>query len=646
MSVASLCASGTLVGTPGRLFALFPPGRLGAYILSVGLVGTVLFAYAVGNLPFDQPVILIALCLMIFAIEWAPIKLTGTPLQGHNLSAGAAVAFAALLILGPAGTIIVRIGSATAYWMKQKRPFYKRLFTSAALVNSSGIAALVYILLGGKLPFVSDPQSFVAAALAALAFLLTNVTLISGAVSLESHRPFRSVVGSWEWLFLQLLLILVLGIVMALVYNSGVGAAGFLLIGALLILPWYSIYYDSHKSRELLEETEKLEQANTELAKANRALNLRVASLRALHDASITLNSAPSLETVLQHILSSVVKLIGADTSAIYLHQMEGGKRFRIVGHVGLSDQYLQAPEMALNGAAIRAFSENRPLIMDQSNYMEALLSSAAVHEGFRAIACFPLCVDGEVMGGLDVCYKTDHIFTEDEVSNLKPLAQQASVAIHNMQLIEKTHEGYLSTIRALVATVEAKDPYLRGHSETVRQLSVNTGRQLLLDVRQIELLNLGALFHDIGMIGVPETILGKPEHLTEGEWTIMRQHPVVGERIMSEVSTLAGILPIVRHHHERMDGTGYPDGICAQENLLAAIVGVCDAYQAMTSDRPYRKALEHAQAIERIRRASGTQFVPAVVDAFLAAVEYQAVKFPKVYRFEPGVAMAQPTPY
>ncbi|MBI4786460.1 MAG: GAF domain-containing protein [Chloroflexi bacterium] len=622
--------------------ALLPPGTLRVYISLVATLGATALVYALSQTPFDQLPILVMLFILIYTTEWATIRLTGTPLQGASLSVSSAIAFAALLMLGPAACIIVNTGSACAFWLKEKRPFYKRLFTSSTYVLSSAVSGLVYVVIAQQPRLTWDLASFIAAGLAAGAYFLSNSTLISAAISLQTGRPFRSVLANWQWLFLQFLTSLAIGLVMAMVYLSGRGINGFILSGLLLVLPWYSIYFYVQKSRQVAVQTEKLKVANQELAQANRALDLQVGSLRALHNVGISLNSTQSLESILNQILASVVELIRADTCAIFLDQ--NGQRLTIAGHIGLSAQYVSAPEMALNGSANRALRENRALVMDKNHNYPAMLSSAAEREGIRAAASLPLNVAGDIVGALDVCFKTERVFADEEIRVLKALAEQAAVALQNARLVEHIHDSYLGTIRALAATVEAKDPYTRGHSDLVRQLAVAIGHQLGLGARQIEFLNLGALFHDLGKIGISEAILNKPGGLTPEEWTEMRRHPIIGERILLKVPALAEVLPIVRHHHERFDGKGYPDGISSRECIPAAIIAVCDSYQAMTSDRPYRAALSHSAAIEEIRAGSGTQFVPQVVEAFFAAVEYQDIRQLTGHRFNPALLLRNPS--
>jgi HD-GYP domain-containing protein (c-di-GMP phosphodiesterase class II) len=253
------------------------------------------------------------------------------------------------------------------------------------------------------------------------------------------------------------------------------------------------------------------------------------------------------------------------------------------------------------------------------------MLSAAAVREVVQTAACLPLKVDGQIVGGLDVCFKSAHSFAEDELNILSILAQQAAVAIYKAQLLDQVHYSYLSTIHALAAAVEAKDPYTRGHSERVRRLAVATGQEMGLDERQLQLLNLAALFHDIGKIGVPESILSKPTPPTPEEMDVLRQHPVWAEPILRHIPDMPELVTIVRHHHERYDGQGYPDGVSSRDHPLSAIIFVADAYDAMTSERPYRKALSHHAALEEIRRHAGTQFVPQVVEAFVRVMAQQS---------------------
>ncbi len=189
--------------------------------------------------------------------------------------------------------------------------------------------------------------------------------------------------------------------------------------------------------------------------------------------------------------------------------------------------------------------------------------------------------------------------------------------------LYESLERGYLETMVALANSIDSKDPYTRGHSQRVADLSVATGQRLRLPDRTLKHLLYGGVLHDIGKIGIPERILGKQAVLTEDEMRIMREHPVIGAAIVSPVGFLAPSLPCVRSHHERWDGTGYPDRIAGVEiPLVARVVNVADTWDACTSDRPYQEAMSFDEARAVLERLSGSQCDPDVVRACLEALD------------------------
>jgi HD-GYP domain-containing protein (c-di-GMP phosphodiesterase class II) len=185
--------------------------------------------------------------------------------------------------------------------------------------------------------------------------------------------------------------------------------------------------------------------------------------------------------------------------------------------------------------------------------------------------------------------------------------------------LAKKLEEAYLETITALANAVEARDHVTGDHVERVRSMSLRVGRTLNLNSDALRQLEFGAVLHDVGKIGSPDAILGKAGPLTPSEFATMRDHPIIGRRILEGVSFLAPALPAVEAHHERWDGTGYPHGLAGEAIPLAGrIVAVVDAFDAMTSDRPYRAGLSVETARAELIAGKGTQFDPAVVDAFL----------------------------
>ena len=194
----------------------------------------------------------------------------------------------------------------------------------------------------------------------------------------------------------------------------------------------------------------------------------------------------------------------------------------------------------------------------------------------------------------------------------------------------ERLESSHVSVIAALLGSLAAKDRYTQGHSQATMHHALAVARSLGLGPDEIAAVNLGALFHDIGKIGIPEHILRKPTQLTEEEWSEMKTHPIIGANLIGEVPNLEQIRPIVLAHHEHYDGTGYPHGLKGDQIPLAAqIISVADTYEAMTSTRPYRPALSHETAVAELRRVSGTQLNPLVVDAFIRQLEMAPADVP-----------------
>lgn len=217
----------------------------------------------------------------------------------------------------------------------------------------------------------------------------------------------------------------------------------------------------------------------------------------------------------------------------------------------------------------------------------------------------------------------------EDKFDQLLLLIESAFKSIDQLQLIkkmnielkesnEKLENAYLETIKLLRYTVEAKDSYTRGHSDRVSAYSVLIGEELGLYDKDLTTLRIGGLFHDIGKIGIPDSILLKPSKLTEEEYNEIKKHPSIGKQIIANASIFRDIIPIITYHHEKYDGSGYPHGLKGKEiPFLARIVAVADAFDAMTSRRSYREELDLEEVKKTINNYKGTQFDPEVANAF-----------------------------
>jgi putative nucleotidyltransferase with HDIG domain len=231
-----------------------------------------------------------------------------------------------------------------------------------------------------------------------------------------------------------------------------------------------------------------------------------------------------------------------------------------------------------------------------------------------------PLKLKEKIIGVLNVKDKAGSCnFTDQDMEILTMLASLAAVAIENAELHNNLEDLFVNSIRALANAIEARDPYTRGHSERVTEYSVKISEYIGIEIEEIKKIRYAALLHDIGKINIKEEILNKPGRLTDEEFKIMHKHPTMGAKIMEPVKEFKEMLPYMYHHHERYGAGGYPDGVRGEQiPLPARILAVADAFDAMTTDRPYRKALPLSVALDELQKNSGTQFDPKIVNVFL----------------------------
>jgi len=209
--------------------------------------------------------------------------------------------------------------------------------------------------------------------------------------------------------------------------------------------------------------------------------------------------------------------------------------------------------------------------------------------------------------------------FFMGDVTLISTIAKQIAIVIRNARLFSEVRSLFLNLVKSLISIVEAKHKYTKGHSERVHVISCFLGKKLGLKRHAREVLHWASLFHDVGKISVPDAILNKPGTLTDEEFAVIKRHPVVGSEVLSHIEQLHEALPAIRHHHERIDGSGYPDGLKGDEVPLAArIIAVADVYDALTSTRSYRPAMPVSKALEIMRQEEGRHFDPRVLRLFL----------------------------
>ena len=240
-----------------------------------------------------------------------------------------------------------------------------------------------------------------------------------------------------------------------------------------------------------------------------------------------------------------------------------------------------------------------------------------------QAVLMVPLIVETRAWGLIEIYDSRTRAFSGLERHLVELAAAQVGALVAGFEHAERVQRLYRETLASLSNALEAKDEYTSQHTEEVVRLAVAVAAELDLGLDAIRNVELGAVLHDIGKVRIPEAILNKPAPLTDAEWEIMKTHPEVGEHILRPIQSLGGVLSIVRHHHERWDGAGYPDGLAGRAIPLGArIVAACDAYRAMTEDRPYRKALSESDARQELEDGVGAQFDPDCVVALLNALD------------------------
>ena len=231
---------------------------------------------------------------------------------------------------------------------------------------------------------------------------------------------------------------------------------------------------------------------------------------------------------------------------------------------------------------------------------------------GFSRALISRLNVEGRSIGVVEAFRVEDRPFRKDDPHHVDLLVSFAANAYSRIRLAEKLESHYMETIEALSFALEARDPHTEAHTGRIRDLAGALAVAMRLPAEVRRAVRLGALLHDVGKIGIADSILLKPGPLDDSEWEQMKMHPLIGERMLQGIEFLDRALPSIRSHHERWDGSGYPDGRAGENIPMAArIIAVCDAFDAMTSDRPYRKAMSVEAACDEIQRCAGTQFDP-----------------------------------
>ena len=341
-------------------------------------------------------------------------------------------------------------------------------------------------------------------------------------------------------------------------------------------------------------------------------------SAKALLEFGRDLAAAEGLEQVLERIVEGAQQLMGAPHASLWLQESIGGD---VVGQAAHGYER-GAPVVGLRFAAETMkpyLTRTEPYVISPEEYA-ALSDPPAESSGSYVVA--PFTLEGR-WGAIAVAFALDAEYGDRELELLGGLAHQAKLAIANASSFAGLERTFLSTVEALANALEARDEYTSSHARWITDMAIRVGSELGLDGDTLKRLELGALFHDIGKIGIPNSVLLKPGPLTEEERLLIETHPELGERIIAPIDQLQDVCGIVRACHERWDGQGYPDRKAGEEiPLEARIIFACDAFHAMTTDRPYRRALPSDEALRRLQQNAGSQFDPRVVDVCLRVLD------------------------
>lgn len=400
----------------------------------------------------------------------------------------------------------------------------------------------------------------------------------------------------------------------------------------------------------LEERIEEIEEANYKIADLagdledkNTTLETAVARLSTLNKVGLAINSTMESDKIFGTIVKTTMETLHSQIGYILLYDPEK-KAFTVSTILGHDETSAHGTVIPAHPASIATWVlENRmPFLISNIDSTPQFSRFSLLGYERRTMISVPLKVKDEVIGTLSVVNKTDDsVYTENDLEFLTTIASQASVAISNVRLYENQQKTYVNTIHALVSAIEASDSYTRGHSERVTRYSVTLARKLNLPPDRLNIVERASILHDIGKIGINLTLLHKEGKLTIEDIDELRQHPNIGMRILEPIEFLHDVRLCIGQHHERYDGTGYPNNVDHSGLLLESrILAIADAYDAMTSDRPYRKALPKETAIRELLENAGTQFDPHLVPHFVQILE--SSEFDNIEIFTPTTLAAR----
>jgi putative nucleotidyltransferase with HDIG domain len=373
------------------------------------------------------------------------------------------------------------------------------------------------------------------------------------------------------------------------------------------------------------------------LGAVNRAINssrlkkenIRLKALIPLFEISKLLVTEIDLAHLFKLITEVLVQEFSADRVSLMLIDEPSGSLLIRASHGLSSEVALKARRKEGDGVSGLVLQHRKPLIISAGKHPDPEVMAALNRENMPASSMsVPLIGKNKMFGVLSVSKSSGSPFSTSDLQIVLILSSQVVTAMENAALYESLRENYFRTVQALVAAVEAKDPYTRWHSTNVAKYAVAVARDLGLNSSQLEEIHIAAILHDMGKIGISELIIGKPSRLSRDEYAIMKDHPAHGIRILEPIGFSSAIIKAIYQHHERFDGQGYPRGLTGETiSLEARILNVADTIDAMVSERPYRNKIPLKEVMIELERETGGQFDPRVVESARRLIEKGLLK-------------------
>lgn len=415
------------------------------------------------------------------------------------------------------------------------------------------------------------------------------------------------------WLALALVGVLTLALVVLVSYCEEIATSDYgesLLLIGLLALVTCAVAYFADKEREQRAENRRLIRQLHETAEA---LDRRIARLNRLSETSAHLAGALDVDRISELVVGALVEQVQADAASLVLMDRSKGEYLhtRSIGNVGSGNGEGNDPI-----AVAKAATEGGPAIGGGETPAE-VGEQLRAWDKIRGSISAPVKVSRVVDGAL-AAIREERFDTED-LNLLTTLANMSSKAIESAELHQQLREAYYRTLHVLARSLAARDPYSAAHGEAATWLACRLAQRVGLGKEAVKAVEVYGPLHDLGKIGIPDAVLSKEGPLTEEEVAMVRQHTMIGQNIIEPLGPGASALAMIRSHHERWDGRGYPDGLKGEGiPLVARVMAVADSFHAMVSDRSYRAAEAPAGAVQEIREMAGTQFDPGMVEALV----------------------------